>query len=185
MEHDSTNPSIRDFLIAEVLAFVRAARHLPGVHRIALIGSLTTRKPDPKDADLLAAVADDADLAPLARLGRRLQGRAQSCNKGGDIFLADLQGNYLGRTCHWKACVPGIRMSCDALHCGRRHYLHDDWCSVQLTKEIIAAPPLEMWPRQVARVVVPEDVAQGLLAPLDEDEHAMPQVDKQPPTPEG
>jgi hypothetical protein len=180
MERDVTNPSIRDFLIAEVLAFVRAARQVPGVHRIALIGSLATEKPEPKDADLLVWVADDADLAPLARLGRRLQGRAQSCNTGGDIFLADLQGNYLGRTCHWKECAPGIRMSCDALHCGRRHYLHDDWRSVRLTKEIIAAPPLELWPRQVARVVVPEDVRQGLLAPLDEERHRRALPDGKP-----
>ena len=50
---------------------------------------------------------------------------AQSQN-GGDIFLAGPKGNYLGRTCHWKNCGPGIRMSCDALHCGQRHYLHDD-----------------------------------------------------------
>ena len=185
MERDLANPSIRGFLIAEVLVFVRAARHVSGVHRIALIGSLTTGKPDPKDADVLVAVADDADLEPLARLGRRLQGRAQSCNKGGDIFLADLEGNYLGRTCHWKECAPGIRMSCDALHCGRRHYLHDDWRSVRLTKEIIAAPPLELWPRRLARVLLPEDVVQGLLAPLDEESHATTQVAKQPSIPEG
>ena len=31
-------------LIAEVLAFVQAAQRLPGVSRIALIGSLTTNK---------------------------------------------------------------------------------------------------------------------------------------------
>jgi hypothetical protein len=185
MERGLPDSSVRRFLIGEVLAFVQAARHFAGVSRIALIGSLATDKPEPKDADLLVWVADDADLAPLARLGRRLQGRAQSCNKGGDIFLADLQGNYLGRTCHWKECAPGIRMSCNALHCGRRHYLHDDWRSVRLTKEIITAPPLELWPRQVARVAVPEDVVQGLLAPLDEDEHTIPQVDKQSPTPEG
>ena len=55
-------------LIAEVLAFVRAAQQLPGVSRIALIGSLTTNKADPKDADLLVTVTDDTDLEPLARL---------------------------------------------------------------------------------------------------------------------
>jgi hypothetical protein len=34
--------SERARLIAEVLAFVRAAHRLPGITRIALIGSLTT-----------------------------------------------------------------------------------------------------------------------------------------------
>jgi hypothetical protein len=36
-------------LIAEVVAFVRAAQQLPGITRIALIGSLPTNKADPKD----------------------------------------------------------------------------------------------------------------------------------------
>ena len=38
-------------LIAEVLAFVHAAQRLPGITRIALIGSLPTNKADPKDID--------------------------------------------------------------------------------------------------------------------------------------
>ena len=38
-------------LIAEVLAFVRTAQRLPGITRIALIGSLPTIKADPKDID--------------------------------------------------------------------------------------------------------------------------------------
>jgi len=111
MRGPSTEPTVRSRLLSEVLAFVRAARPLSGIVRIALIGSLTTPKPDPKDADLLVTVADDADLAPLARLARRLQGRAQGFNRGGDVFLADLVDNYLGRTCHWKECGPGIRLS--------------------------------------------------------------------------
>ena len=41
----------RTRLIAEVLAFVRAAQRLPGISRIALFGSLTTIKADPKDID--------------------------------------------------------------------------------------------------------------------------------------
>jgi hypothetical protein len=154
---------VRDFLIGEVLAFTSAARQVAGVTRIALIGSLTTEKLDPKDVDVLVTVTDDADLAPLARLGRRLQGRAQGLNRGGEVFLADPTSNYVGRICAWKDCGPGIRQSCDALHCGRRHHLHDDWNAVHLTKELIAAPPLELWPRCVVRVAVPEDVERGLL----------------------
>jgi len=59
-------------LLAEVLEFTRAASKLPGVQRIALIGSLTIEEPDPKDADMLVTVADDTDLEPLATLGRKL-----------------------------------------------------------------------------------------------------------------
>ena len=43
----------RGHLLSAVLAFVRAT---PGVRRIALIGSLTTNKPMPKDADVLVII---------------------------------------------------------------------------------------------------------------------------------
>jgi len=167
-EPEPSLPSTRARLIAKVLPFVRAASKLPGVVRIALIGSLTTEEPDPKDADLLVTVTDEADLAPLATLGRKLQGHAQSFNRGGEVFLADPQGNYLGRTCPWKRCDPGIRASCDALHCGRRHYLHDDLETICLPQALIAAPPLELWPQVVVRVPIPEDIEQALIVPLGE-----------------
>ncbi|UCC61622.1 MAG: hypothetical protein JSV36_12535 [Anaerolineae bacterium] len=161
-------PPVRPRLLDEVLCFVRAASQLTGVRRIALIGSLTTGEPDPKDADLLVTVTDEMDLAPLATLGRKLQGHAQSFARGGDVFLADPRGRYLGRTCPWKQCGPGIRQRCDALHCGRRPYLHDDWAAVRLPGSLVAAPPIELWPEVSARVPVPEDVEQILLASLRE-----------------
>ena len=162
-------PTARERLLAEVSAFVRAANQLSGVTRIALIGSLTTEEPDPKDADLLVTVADDMDLTPLATLGRKLQGHAQSFGRGGEVFLADPQGHYLGRTCPWKRCGPGIRISCDALHCGRRPYLHDDLETIRLDEGLVVAPPIELWPRVVARVSAPGDVERELLLPLRED----------------
>ena len=61
-----------------------------------------------------------------------------------------------------------MRASCDALHCGRRPYLHDDWEAVHLDEALIAASPIELWPEIVARVPVPEDVEQNLTAPLRE-----------------
>lgn len=159
-------PTAREQLLAEALAFVRAASRLRGVARIALIGSLTTEEPDPKDADLLVTVTDDMDLASLARLGRKLQGHAQSFARGGEVFLADPRGHYLGRTCPWKQCGPGIRISCDALHCGRRPYLHDDLETIALDRSLILTPSIELWPQIVTRVPVPKDVEQGLLLPL-------------------
>lgn len=105
---------------------------------------------------------------PVATLGRKLQGHAQSFARGGDLFLADPRGRYLGRACPWKQCSPGIRRRCDALHCGRRRYLHDDLKAICLDKSLIAAPPIELWPQIVARVPIPQDVEQILLRPLRE-----------------
>src|SRR5713226_3504596 len=93
-------PSVSDprrHLLAAVLAFVRAARAQPGILRIALVGSLTTDKPVPKDADVLVTIDATMDLSALARIGRRLKGAANSINLGADIFLADAAGRYIGR----------------------------------------------------------------------------------------
>jgi hypothetical protein len=140
---------------------------LPGVRRIAIIGSITTDRCNPKDIDFLVTISDDADLAPLAALARRLKGRLQSHSHGADVFLANERGEYLGRTCSWVICRPGVRASCDALHCGRRPYLHDDLKTVQLSDSLIAAPPLELWPAVVRRCEMPADV-ERLVAGFDE-----------------
>lgn len=166
-EPDRLDP--RPKMIEESLGFTRKARQLPGVLRIALIGSLVTDKAGPKDVDLLVTVADDMDLEPLAALGRKLQGRMQNISRGGEVFLADPRGAYLGRTCPWRECRPGIRMSCDALHCGRRPYLHDDLQVVKLDAALVVAPPVELWPEVKARVPVPDDLERGLLEPLRAD----------------
>ena len=157
-------PTIRERFLDETAAFVRAAGAIPGVRRIAVIGSIVTDKPDPKDIDLLVTVTDDADVAPLAVCARRLQGKLQGLNHSADVFLLDERGQYLGRTCHWRVCWPGVRQACDALHCGRRPYLHDDLATITLDKETIAAARLQVWP-QVERVgLLPADVERFLAA---------------------
>jgi hypothetical protein len=138
---DHVAVAIRPHLLTGVLRFVQAARQIDGVLRIALIGSLTT-KPDPKDADLLVTVRDDADLALLAAAERKLKGHTQQQNRGANIFLCSAEGLYLGRTCHWKECRPGVRLSCDAQHCGRCPLLYDDLQVIKLPWQIIAAPLL-------------------------------------------
>jgi len=158
--------AVRSQLLAAVDEFVRSASKLCGVTRIALIGSLATSKANPKDADLLVNVADEMDLSPLAKLGRRLKGTAQQINRGADIFLANSKGEYIGRTCHWKECRPGIRLSCRARHCGLRHYLYDDLDVVCLRSELIAEPPLELWPQVIERAALPPDVRKFLVSPL-------------------
>jgi hypothetical protein len=178
-------PPIRLHLLAGVLAFTQAACRIPGVTRIALIGSLTTNKPDPKDADMLVTVTDDADLTLLAAHGRKLLGHGQSRNRGGEVFLANPRGAYLGRTCPWKDCRPGVRMSCDARHCGQRHYLHDDLDAIRLPRALVAAPPIELWPEVIMHVTPPADVESLLLTPLRADQAHPPappkRLGKQPP----
>lgn len=91
-----------------------------------MVGSLVTQKVLPKDADVLVTVAPEASLVRLAEAGRKLKGYAQARNSGADIFLADPDGQYIGRICHWRECWPGVRQSCWARHCGKREFASDD-----------------------------------------------------------
>jgi hypothetical protein len=159
-------PDLRPHLLRAVLTFVRSARSTPGLLRIALLGSLATDNPVPKDADVLVSTDANVDLAPLARLGRRLQGTAQTINLGADIFLADTAGHYLGRICHYRECHP--RVACRALRCGRQQHLNDDLQIVTLSPTLVSAPPIDLWPRIVARCAVPTDTHALLVAKLDD-----------------
>ena len=82
-------PDLRRIMFAEVRRFVRFARDIQGVRRIALIGSLATDKEFPKDIDLLVTVSADCELARLAKLGRQLSGHMNSQGAGADVFLAN------------------------------------------------------------------------------------------------
>jgi predicted nucleotidyltransferase len=160
-------PNPRPHLLNAVLAFVRAARSTSGVLRIALLGSLATDKPVPKDADVLVTIDAAIDLDPLARLGRRLQGTAQTINLGADIFLADAAGRYLGRICHYRECRP--RVACRALSCGLRQHLNDDLQIVTLSPTLLSAPPIDLWPLIVARCALPADTQALPVAQLDDE----------------
>ena len=155
---NATSEGHRKQLLDGLRRFVASVRHIAGVRRIAILGSIVTTIPDPKDIDVLVVVADDADLAPLATCARRFQGHAQSFNRGADVFLADERGTYIGRTCHWKDCRPGVRRSCDALDCGRRPYLHDDLDAITLNSTLIHSPPVTLWPYVERRGQLPADV---------------------------
>ena len=163
-------PDLRKIMFAEVRRFVRFARHIPGVCRIALIGSLATDGEFPKDIDLVVTVNDDCDLTPLAQLARQLSGHMNSHSAGADVFLSSEDGKYLGRTCPWKNCGPGFRVSCDAMHCGMRPYLHDDLNATRLNEKLIAQPPVLLWPVPRATENVPLDVRHELVEQLEQDE---------------
>lgn len=154
----------RPQLLDGLRRFVRSVRDMPGVKSIAVLGSIVTTKPNPKDIDVLVVIADDADLTPLATASRRLQGHAQSFNRGADVFLADERGTYIGRTCHWRDCRPGVQRSCDALHCGRRPYLHDDLDAICLTSSLVVSPPVTLWPHVERRGQLPPDVEEIVAA---------------------
>jgi len=153
-----TEPDIRLFLIDETFRFIGRVKAMPGVRKIALVGSLTKDKADPQDADILVSIDDTADLTGLANAARKLKGAAQTRNKGADIFLANPEGSYIGRICHWRECGPGVRTSCDARRCGARHFLHDDLDDVTLDIMLVKEPPVEVWPALVCRGAVPNDL---------------------------
>jgi hypothetical protein len=155
-------------LLLGAYSFVRAVRLCPAVRRIALLGSLATAKAIPKDVDLLVTVDREVDLTQLARAGRRLKGVAQTINLGADIFLADTAGHYLGRICHYRECHP--RVACRAQHCGLRAHLNDDLHLVTLSKDLIASPPIELWPKVIRRITVPGDIEEILLTRLELDQ---------------
>ena len=166
-----SNPSAatgdpRHFLLMAVRTFVHAIGGLAGLHRIALMGSLTTDKLTPKDADVLVTIDPGLDLTDLARAARRLKGAAQTRNLGADIFLADPQHHYLGRVCQYRQCHP--RVACRAQNCGRYPHLNDDLQIVTLATDLIAAPPVDLWPTVVRRISVPDDVEDVLLAGLQD-----------------
>lgn len=151
----------RRALLLAVRRFVGEAGGHPGVVRIARVGSLTMARVVPKDADVLVSIDPNMHLETLARIGRWLKGRAQAINLGADIFLAQKDGRYLGRICHYRECFP--RVLCRALHCGVRQHLNDDLELVKLPSDLVCSPPLELWPSVVRRCVLPSDVETLLL----------------------
>ncbi len=158
IEMQPNDEDVRAFLIAEAFRFIERIVGIPGVRRIAMLGSLLSSKANPKDVDLLITVDDEVDLSALAKSARRLKGMAQSKNKGADVFLANPAGQYIGRICHWSQCGPQFRVTCDARNCGVREYLHDDLDEINLDPRLVKEPPLEIWPNVVYRQSVASDL---------------------------
>lgn len=150
---------VRRHLLAGAATFVNRLKKIHGVHRIALIGSMTTPKRAPNDIDLLVTIGTNTVIPDIAAAGRKLKGHALQLNRGVDIFLADSANHYLGRTCPWRQCAPGIRMRCHAQHCGG--HLYDDLHVIKLSRELIAAPPLVIWPERVVKGEIPQDVIEA------------------------
>jgi hypothetical protein len=155
---EQRSQDIRAFLIAEAFRFIDRVVTLPGLRRIAMLGSILTAKADPKDVDILITIDDDMDLTSLATASRKLKGATQTKNKGADIFLANPAGDYIGRVCPWRNCGPQFRSSCDAWSCGVRHYLHDDFDDIRFNPLLVKEPPLEIWPTIIYRQSMAHDL---------------------------
>jgi len=153
----------RKNLIQLVYEFIISCKKIEAIQRIAIIGSLLSENEKPKDVDLLLTIPDDLELSGLARISRTLQGKSGSLGGGADVFLANLNNEYIGRICIWKDCRFGVRMRCDANNCGKRKYLHDDLNTITLKKELIDNPPLIIFPNIIRNVFIPLDVEEGLL----------------------
>jgi len=154
---------VRETLLRLVLDFVVASRAVRGVERIALVGSLATDKPRPKDADVMVFVSDIVDLPRLAKLARRLHGRSHAINSTADVFLVEA-GSYIGRICHHRECHP--RVSCRARSCGSKPHLNDDLDVVTILSEMIAVPPIVLHPVVATVGKIPADVEELLAEPL-------------------
>ena len=152
---------IRHFLLREALNFIHSASKLEGVKRIALVGSLTTEKPKPKDLDLLVTIDATLNMAELAAIGRKAKGRLQSQSSGADIFLCNEAGEYLGRTCSYRECH--VRMACRGMQCRPGSYLRDDFVEVKLSPDLIKDPPCILWPAVTYREPIPKDVKELVL----------------------
>ena len=153
-------PEPRRALLLAVCSFVRAARICPGVLRIALIGSLVTNKPIPKDADVLVTIDDTTDLTGLARAASAPQGVCSNHQPSSLMRLgvtSDAFASIASAIRAWHAS-PSIA---DAAPTSTMTHV------VTLSKELLAAPPIDLWPDVVRRLKVPPDVEALLLTELE------------------
>ena len=118
--------SVRRFLLSEVLRFAECARECPGVRRIALVGSLARDKDDPKDADVLVTVDEDATSPVWPRPDDDSRGGLKFEIKGPTSFLpihlavtsvASAIGASAGRVCGPRATpvTVGAGPSCTTI----------------------------------------------------------------------
>ena len=145
-------------LLIAVCSFVRAARSVRGCC------VSVTNKPIPKDADVLVTIDDTTDLTGLARAGRRLKGllkpstlapTSSSLMRLG--VTSDAFASIASAIRAWHAS-PSIA---DAAPTSTMTHV------VTLSKELLAAPPIDLWPDVVRRLKVPPDVDALLLTELE------------------
>ena len=152
--------AIREVLLAAGGAFVRRITLVPGVERVALVGSLTTERSNPKDIDFLLTVSTVVDMEVVATMGRKLKGGLQGHASGADVFLCDTNHQYIGRTCAYRECHP--RVACEGADCRKGSWLNTDFHVLRMSTDLCKNPPVVIWPTQHLAVQVPNDVVQML-----------------------
>lgn len=155
-----TNP-IREAFIKNALEFAEQLSRKEGVRRVAIVREITQPVKKPHILCLLVTIGEEAPVKPIADVGRKLTGRMLSMPEsvGSDVFLANEQHEYLGRTCNYRECHP--RAACRGGQCYGT-YICNDFHIFTLEKEVIESPPVEVFPRVVIRDRIPDDLRQAL-----------------------
>lgn len=136
------------------------------IEKIAFLGSICTNKKYPKDIDILVYLKPGADIESIAALKRKFQGRIDRGTMGADIFLAE-NGKYIGRACCYKE--PWVRAVCaqQKLCCNRdRIFLCDTSQSFALKPEIVANPPVVVYPDFSTESAIPNDLKEMIESVL-------------------
>jgi hypothetical protein len=156
------NPNTdRGALLLAAKWFVDRAKNLEPVKQIALVGSICTDKRNPKDIDIVLTIAAGADIAPLSKLKRQMQGRIQRGLLGADVFLVE-EGQYIGRPCRFREPHPRVACAHADLRCSLdRAFLCDTSATFTLKDKLLASPPIVLYPEFQTNVSVPADVRSG------------------------
>lgn len=156
----ATTP-IRTIFIQHALEFAEQLSRKQGVLRVAIVREITQPVKEPEILCLLVTISEEAPIRPIADIGRKLAGRMLSMPRaaGSDLFLANEQHEYLGRTCLYRECHPRVR--CEGNQCNGS-YICNDFHVFTLEKEVIQSPPVEVFPRVVIRDRIPNDLRRAL-----------------------
>ena len=118
-----------------------------------------------KSVDVLVTIDGALASVSLGRRGRRLQGFAQAKTLGADISWPMIADAILVASAIIHSAFRARHV--DAQNCGRREHLNDDLQLVTPADQLIAAPPITLWPNVVRRGTVPADVEKLLLTELE------------------
>lgn len=150
----------REALLLAARWCVDEIKNLDEVIQVALIGSVCTNKPNPKDIDLLVTVRPGSDLTRLARLNRKTQGRIQQGLCSAEIFVAE-DGRYVGRICRYREPWPRVICGNNKLVCDlHKEFLCNTSNNFTLSQSLIDTPPIILYPKFSASANVPDDVRQ-------------------------
>ena len=152
----------RESLLYALNWFLDEVKQFKEVRQVALIGSICTNKPNPKDIDLLISIKPKTDLKKLATLRRKTQGRIGQGLLGTDMFIVE-DGRYLGRLCRYREPWPRVVCCNDNLICDRtRNYLCNTSNNFSIDKSIINNPPITIYPKFSTTIEIPNDVGKVL-----------------------